>query len=91
MKVLRKDILIDITDIHPDDYFMLVYVVSIINNLLKKYELDTITDNLAKKKFQKHWEELLEVLSQEMGSKTAESLDEGLIRKVLEKFSQKEK
>ena len=91
MKVYRKDIYIDITDIHPDDYFLLDYIVSTIYNLLKDNELDTITDNQEKERLQTHLEELLVELSKEMGSKTAESWDETLIKKVLEKISLKDK
>lgn len=91
MKVKRKDDFIDIVDIHPNDYFLLDYIVSTIYNLLKDNELDTISDNQEKERMQKHLEELLVELSKEMGTKTAESWDETPIRKVLEKISQKNK
>ncbi len=87
MRIERTNIFLTISELHPSDYHLIVIMATAIHKLLSEYELDSITDNQKKEKLQSDLERIIKELSQEKGTKTAESYSETIIRKVIEKIT----
>ncbi len=86
MKIERKNDFMEISDVHPNDYFYILSGLTSIYNILKGIELDSFADNQDKERLQIELERILNELSLEKGSKNAESYPETIIRKVIEKM-----
>ena len=86
MKLQRNDVYLEISELDSKDYYLIVTVVNAIHQLVSESELDSLADNQEKEQLKKHLESILAQLSIELGSKTAESYEETIIRKVLAKI-----
>lgn len=85
MRIQRKEEYLVLSEVHPDDYYLFVAIISSMHKLLSEIELDSFTDNQDKELLKKDIERILADLSVEKGSKTAESQKETIIRKVIER------
>ena len=85
MKIERKDVYLTISELYPNDYFLIVAMIDAIHKLVSDNKMNSLIDNHEKEKLQKEIERILSELSKEIGSKTAESQAETIIRKVIEK------
>lgn len=78
--------MIEILEVHPKELFNLSYSVNATIELLSRVELECSGDEQNKKMLLKDLIEIQEHINHQLGSKTAESLSEGLIRKVFEQI-----
>lgn len=89
MKIERDNVYLAISELHPNDYYLLIAIISSMHKLLSDNELNSLTDNQEKEILKKDIERILSDLSKEMGSKNAESQAETILRKVIEKATNK--
>lgn len=85
MIIRRQDTYLEISKLTPNDYYLIIAMISTIHKLVSDNELSTFIDNQEKEKLQKDIERILLEFSTEKGSKTADSQAETLIRKIIEK------
>ena len=84
MNILYKEPWFEINEIHPNEYFLLRFIVSKMYETLDSTTLENFTDERDKEDLKKRIERIIKQFNEHAGSKTAESKDEGLIKKVLE-------
>lgn len=85
MIIQRKEIYLEISELNPNDYYLILAMIDAIHKLVSNFEFNSFIDNQEKERLLKDIERILTELSTEKGTKTAESLAETIIRKIIEK------
>lgn len=86
MKISNEDVYFQIENIHPLELNIIVSSLKAVHQLLVTTKLDSLTDNQEKESRIKNIEVILQTLTSAIGSQSAESWDEKIIRKVIEKY-----
>ena len=85
MKILNNGMNFHIENIHFSELNLVVVSLKAIRQLLDTTKLDSLTDNQEKASRIKEIDDILQTLTSVIGSQSAESWDETIIRKVIEK------
>ncbi|MCI6418978.1 MAG: hypothetical protein MR794_01580 [Bacteroidales bacterium] len=86
MKILNNGMNFHIENIHFSELNLVVVSLKAIRQLLDTTKLDSLTDNQEKASRIKEIDDILQTLTSVIGSQSAESWDETIIRKVIEKY-----
>ena len=87
MKIKRNDVYLELTEIHPREFELLLSTLNTVYSLMDSVRLDSEIDNQEKARCKDDLLEIIDVFNQERGSQTAVSRNEQIILKVLEKNS----
>ena len=85
MIIHRKETSLEIYELNPNDYYLILAMIDAIYKLASNIELSSFMDSQEKERLLEDIERILSELSTEKGTKTAESQAETIIRKIIEK------
>lgn len=85
MIIHRKETSLEISELNPNDYYLILAMIDAIQKLASNIELNSFMENQEKERLLEDLERILSELSIEKGTKTAELQSETIIRKIIER------